>query len=50
MKEEENQDHKLDEMEEELIKEDQKKRKAPMPVVGKSVFEIKRIKDNKKKD
>jgi len=49
MDKEENQDHKLDEIEEELIKEDQKKRKTPMLVAGRSVFELKRIKDTKKK-
>ncbi|MFA4995982.1 MAG: hypothetical protein WC536_02450 [Patescibacteria group bacterium] len=40
----------LDEIEEKLILEEQEKRKIPMSVSGRSVFEIKRIKDNNKKD
>lgn len=49
MNEENDQEHKLDEIEEKLIKEDEEKRKLQMPVAGRSVFEIKRIKDTKKK-
>jgi len=40
------QEENLDQIEEKLIKEDQGKRKEDMPVSGKSVFEIKKIKDN----
>ena len=38
-------DQALDELEEDLKKEHQEKRKLPMPVSGRSVFNIKRIKD-----
>lgn len=37
----------LDQIEETLIREDIEKRKLPMPVSGRSIFEIKRIKDEK---
>lgn len=51
MNDEDNQKHDdLDEIEERLITEEREKRKIPMPVSGRGVFEIKRIKDNKKKD
>lgn len=40
-------DNDLDGIEEKLIQEDQKSRKLDMPVSGKSVFEIKKIKDTK---
>lgn len=50
MNEEDNdQNHNLDEIEEKLIRKDEEKRKLQMPVVGRSVFEIKRIKNTKKK-
>lgn len=40
----------LDELEEKLVREENEKKKISMPISGKSVFEIKRIKDNNKKD
>ena len=40
------QEENLDQIEENLIKEDQEKRKEDMPVSGKSVFGIKKIKDD----
>jgi len=50
MNEEDNEKHSdLDKIEEKLLREELEKRKTPMPVSGRGVFEIKRIKDNKKK-
>ena len=43
-----NDNDKLDKIEEKLILEEQKSKKEEMPVSGKSVFEIERIKDKKK--
>lgn len=37
----------LEELEERLLKEAEKEEKKPMPVSGRSVFEVKRIKDKK---
>lgn len=39
-----------EEIESKLIEEEHKDKKPIMPVSGRSVFEIKRIKENKKKD
>lgn len=39
----------LEEIEEKLIREDQEAKKQEMPVSGKSVFDIKRIKDKDSK-
>ena len=52
MKNDKNDNQALDELEEALKREEQEKRKLPMQVSGRSIFEIKRIKDergNKKK-
>lgn len=35
----------LEKIEEDLLEKEEKERKLPMPVDGKSVFEIKKIKD-----
>lgn len=48
MNEESDKNKELDEIEEKLIKEAEEKRKIPMPIAGRSVFEIKRIKDKNK--
>lgn len=39
----------LDQVQEKLIREDREKRKEEMPVSGRSVFEIKRIKEKDEK-
>lgn len=42
---EEPKEEELEQIERELLEEAEKKAKRPMPVSGKSVFEIKKIKD-----
>jgi len=39
----------FDQMQEELIREDQKEKEGEMPVSGKSVFDIQRLKNRKNK-
>lgn len=48
MNDEYSKENELEEVEMRLLQENEKKKKIPMPVSGKGVFDIKRIKENKK--
>ena len=43
-------DEEYDRIQEDLIQEDQEKEKEEMPVSGKSVFDLKRLKEKKSED
>ncbi|MDO8495685.1 MAG: hypothetical protein Q7S32_04220 [bacterium] len=48
MKNDKSKTDELDEVEEKLLREDAEKRKEKMPVSGRSVFEIQKLKNKKK--